>query len=78
MAMGMVYINISEDDKLFKQLNYFSPPILLLFFVRSGLSFNLSILTDHGSLVGNVSVLTVGILYFITRIFGKYAGAFFG
>ena len=25
MSMGMVYINISEDDKLFKQLNYFSP-----------------------------------------------------
>ena len=78
MAMGMVHTNISEDDKLFKQLNYFSPPILLLFFVRSGLSFNLSILTGHGNLVGNVSVLTVGVLYFITRIIGKYAGAFLG
>ena len=78
MAMGMVYINITEDDKLFKQLNYFNPPILLLFFVRSGVSFNLGILTGSGSLVGNVSVLTVGILYFITRIIGKYAGAFLG
>ena len=44
MSMGMVYINLSGDDKLFKQLNYFSPPILLLFFVRSGLSFRLDIL----------------------------------
>lgn len=78
MAMGMVYINITEDDKLFKQLNYFNPPILLLFFVRSGVSFNLGILTGSGSLVGNVSVLTVGILYFITRIIGKYTGAFLG
>ena len=78
MAMGMVYINITEDDKLFKQLNYFNPPILLMFFVRSGVSFNLGILTGSGSLVGNVSVLTVGILYFITRIIGKYAGAFLG
>lgn len=78
MAMGMVYINITEDDKLFKQLNYFNPPILLLFFVRSGVSFNLGILTGSGSLVGSVSVLTVGILYFITRIVGKYAGAFLG
>lgn len=78
MAMGMVYINITEDDKLFKQLNYFNPPILLLFFLRSGVSFNLGILTGSGSLVGNVSVLTVGILYFITRIIGKYTGAFLG
>ena len=37
MAMGMVYINTSEDERLFRQLNYFSPPILLLFFFRSGL-----------------------------------------
>ena len=32
ITMGMVYINITGDDKLFKQLNYFSPPFLLLFF----------------------------------------------
>ena len=35
MAMGTVYRNVADNDKLFKQLNYFSPPILLLFFVRS-------------------------------------------
>ena len=44
MAMACSYINISDDDKLFKQLNYFSPPILLLFFVRSGISFDLNLL----------------------------------
>ena len=41
MSMGMVYINATGDERLFKQLNYFSPPILLLFFVRSGLNFDL-------------------------------------
>ena len=41
MSMATIYINITDDDKLFKQLNYFSPPILLLFFVRSGLNFKL-------------------------------------
>ena len=41
MSMGMVYINVTGDERLFKQLNYFSPPILLLFFVRSGLNFDL-------------------------------------
>ena len=44
MSMGMVYINTTDDDKLFKQLNYFSPPILLLFFVRSGMNFKLNAL----------------------------------
>ena len=32
MSMAMIYINTTEDDKLFKQINYFSPPFLLLFF----------------------------------------------
>ena len=34
MSMSMVYINLTDDERLFKQLNYFNPPILLLFFVR--------------------------------------------
>ena len=78
MAMGTVYINLTGDEKLFKQLNYFSPPILLLFFVRSGLNFDLSALTSKSVGTGGVSVLLIGILYFIVRIAGKYAGAFLG
>lgn len=78
MAMGTVYINVSDDDKLFKQLNYFSPPILLLFFVRSGLSFDLNALVNPSGEIGSVSLLLIGILYFIVRIFGKYIGAFVG
>lgn len=78
MSMGTVYINISDDDKLFKQLNYFSPPILLLFFVRSGLAFDLHALTQPSGTIGGVSLLTVGILYFIFRILGKYIGSFIG
>ena len=26
MSMGMVYINLTDDKRLFQQLNYFSPP----------------------------------------------------
>ena len=78
MSMGMVYINITNDDKLFKQLNYFSPPILLLFFVRSGICFKLDALVNTSSAVGSVSLLTVGVLYFIVRIIGKYLGAYLG
>ncbi|MBR0397059.1 MAG: cation:proton antiporter [Eubacterium sp.] len=78
MSMGTVYINITDDDRLFMQLNYFTPPILLLFFVRSGVAFNLNALVGSSNPIGRVSLLTVGVVYFITRIAGKYAGSFLG
>ena len=78
MSMGTVYINISDDDKLFKQLNYFSPPILLLFFVRSGMNFKLDVLISPSGAVGTTPLLVIGVLYFLFRIVGKYAGAFLG
>ncbi len=78
MSMGMIYINISDDDKLFKQLNYFNPPILLLFFVRSGLNFDLASLVSSGESVGAVPLIVVGLLYFFVRIIGKYGGAWLG
>ena len=78
MSMGTVYINLTDDDKLFKQLNYFSPPILLLFFVRSGLSFDLDALIRPSGSIGGVPLFVVGISYFLVRIVGKYAGAFLG
>ena len=78
MVMGTVYINTTDDERLFLQLNYFSPPILLLFFVRSGLSFNLGSLLDRSGIIGTVPLLLIGVLYFVIRILGKYAGAWLG
>ena len=78
MAMGMVYINLTDDDKLFKQLGYFSPPILLLFFVRSGLSFELGSLLSPSGSIGSAPLLLVGVGYFAVRLIGKYIGAFVG
>ena len=78
MAMGTVYINISGDDKLFKQLNYFSPPILLLFFVKSGIGFRLDSLVSTENVAAGVPLIVVGILYFVVRLAGKYVGAFAG
>ena len=78
MAMGTVYMNTSNDDKLFKQLNYFSPPILLLFFVRSGVNFKLDALVSTGESVGGVPLLVIGVVYFFVRILGKYGGSFLG
>ncbi len=78
MSMGTIYINMTDDDKLFKQLNYFSPPFLLMFFVRSGMSFDLTALVNTSGAIGSFPLLLIGILYFIIRIIGKYAGAFLG
>jgi len=78
MAMGMVYINTTDDERLFRQLNYFSPPILLLFFFRSGLSFDLAALVNQSQSVGTVPLVVVGVTYFLVRIIGKYLGAWSG
>lgn len=78
MSMSMIYINLTDDERLFKQLNYFSPPILLLFFVRSGVNFDLGALINSSESIGSVSLLQIGVIYFVVRILGKYAGAFLG
>ena len=78
MSMGMVYRNLAEEDGIFKQMNYFSPPVLLLFFVRSGIRFDLGALLRPMGEVGNTPLIAVGVLYFLVRILGKYAGAWLG
>jgi Kef-type K+ transport system membrane component KefB len=76
--MGMVYINVSGDDKLYKQLNYFSPPIMLLFFVRSGLNLQIDSLFSPTGSAGPVPIIVIAILYFFVRMIGKYGGTFIG
>lgn len=78
MSMGMVYINISNDDKFFKQMAYFSPPFLLIFFVRSGLNFNLAALTSTQNAINGIPLILICVLYLVVRFIGKYSGAFFG
>ncbi|MGM9644092.1 MAG: cation:proton antiporter [Eubacteriales bacterium] len=78
LAMGMVYINITGDDKLYKQINYFSPPIMLLFFVRSGLNLKLDSLFSPTGDAESVPIIVIALLYFAVRLVGKYGGAFLG
>ncbi len=78
MSMGMIYINVTDDVKLFKQLNYFAPPFLMLFFVRSGIGFKLGDLFSADGNVGGVSILLISVIYFFVRVIGKYLGAFLG
>lgn len=69
MMMGAVYVNLIDNKQLFKQVNHFSPPILLLFFVLSGMRLDLGMLRTAG---------LIGIGYFFVRIAGKYLGAWLG
>lgn len=69
MTFGAVYINIAQDKELYNQLNVFVPPIMLIFFVVSGMNLDLSILASCG---------LVGVAYFLIRIIGKYIGAYLG
>lgn len=79
MAMGMVFTNIGGNPKFFRQMSYFSPPLLLLFFVRSGANFKLDALfRAEGIGALSVPLFLVGLLYFIIRIIGKYGGAYLG
>lgn len=78
MMIGAVYINLSGDKKLFLQLGYFSPPFMLLFFVRSGVNFDLGKLFGGASSISAAPLWAVGLIYFFVRIAGKYLGSFLG
>ena len=69
MVFGAVFINYTQDKKLFKQINKFTPPVMILFFVVSGMKLNLRVLGAFGM---------VGVVYFLVRLGGKYAGAYLG
>jgi Kef-type K+ transport system membrane component KefB len=69
MVFGAVFINTTGDKKLFKQLNHFTPPVMILFFMASGMKLDLSVLPAIG---------LAGFGFFLLRIVGKYLGAYLG
>ncbi|HLR20626.1 MAG TPA: cation:proton antiporter [Tissierellaceae bacterium] len=69
MVFGATYINTTQDKKLYAEINYFTPPILSLFFVLSGINLDVNALFTLG---------VVGLAYFVIRIVGKYLGAYLG
>ena len=59
----------SGNKHLFKQLNQFTPPLLVMFFVLSGMRLSIPSLAAAG---------VIGIVYFLVRIAGKYTGSALG
>ena len=78
MMIGAVYTNLGGNDKLFLQVSYFSPPILLLFFVRSGIGFRLDSLFASGGSFVPYPLILVSLVYFLMRMIGKVGGSYLG
>ena len=78
MMIGAVYANLGGDAKLFLQVSYFSPPILLLFFVRSGIGFRLDALFANGGSFIVYPLILVSVVYVFTRAAGKIGGSYLG
>ena len=74
IAIGTIYTNMcksKDEEKVFAQVNYFMPPIMLVFFVRSGMSLDFSIFTQ-------TSYIVIVLAFLVVRFAGKYGGAFLG
>lgn len=66
MVLGAGYVNLTGDERIFEQMDNFTPPILSCFFVYSGMRLDIAALAVSG---------IMGVVYFFVRIAGKYAGA---
>ena len=69
MVLGATYVTAKGDNEMFGVVGSFTPPILLIFFVVSGMKFDLTMLLSIG---------LIGIAYFLIRICGKMLGSFVG
>lgn len=69
MVFGAAYINLTMDKKLYRQINNFTPPVMSIFFITSGINLDLPSLATVGA---------IGVSYFILRIVGKYLGSYIG
>ncbi len=48
MVFGATYMNVTNDKKLFKQVNHFTPPVMSMFFIISGMNLNVTALRTAG------------------------------
>ena len=70
MAIGATYVNLRDDAiHTLEQTDTWTPPLFMLFFVISGADLNVSVLPSLG---------VIGVVYIVTRVVGKYFGAFVG
>ena len=75
MMAGAFYASLREDSgRTFDVLDRFTTPIYMMFFVLSGASLDLSVFfNEKGGIV-----LLIAFIYIISRVIGKWGGAFSG
>ena len=70
MMLGTVFCNMCDfSEELMDRLDRWTAPIFILFFVISGAELELSVL-------GDLAVVVIGLVYIIARSAGKYVGAY--
>ena len=69
MVFGAVYVEMSRDQELYRQLNVFAAPVTLLFFVAEGIRLDLRVLAGAAGVAAG---------YLLLRLAGKCAGAWLG
>ncbi len=70
MMLGTVFCNVCDfSEELMDRVDRWTAPLFILFFVLSGAELELSVFTDK-------LVVLIGLVYILTRSFGKYYGAF--
>ena len=80
IAIGTIYTNLcktKDEEKIFAQVNYFMPPIMLIFFVRGGMSLDFSVFTQSSTLT-TVPFIVIVLAFLVVRFAGKYGGTFVG
>lgn len=70
MMLSTTFVNLSKfSDKIYEPVDRITPPIYMMFFIISGASLDVTVITAVGA---------VGSIYVIGRVIGKYIGASFG
>lgn len=78
IAIGTVYTNMAKkEEKIFAQVNYFIPPIMLVFFVRGGMSLDFNAFKESSSLTV-VPFIVIVLAFLVVRFVGKFGGAYVG
>ena len=70
MMLSMVFVNLSRyRTKIYEPLDRITPPVYMMFFIISGASLDVTIITSVG---------VVGAVYVVGRVVGKALGAWLG
>ena len=70
MMLGTIFCNICDfSEEIMERVDKWTAPLFVLFFVLSGAELELSVF-------GNLLMVLIGIIYILSRCFGKYFGAF--